>query len=77
MKINLQIVKPVRRMVKNVLTEIDERTNSFIRREKGASAVEYAILIALIATAIFLTITAFGVQVLLLFQNIAEAFPGV
>ena len=64
-------------MMKNALTEINERANSFVRGEKGASAVEYAILIALIATAIFLTVTAFGVQVLLLFQKVTKAFPGV
>jgi len=58
-----------------VLTPHEREKRVFLRREEGASAVEYAILIALIASAIFLTVTVFGVEVMALFQRLAQAFP--
>lgn len=47
-----------------------------MRREKGASAVEYGLIIALIAVAIILTVTALGGGLDALFQQVLDAMPG-
>lgn len=46
------------------------------RREQGASAVEYGLIIALIAVAILLTVTALGGGLDGLFQQVLDALPG-
>jgi pilus assembly protein Flp/PilA len=46
------------------------------RRERGASAVEYGLIIALIAVAIILTVTALGGGLDALFQLVVDALPG-
>lgn len=45
------------------------------RRDRGATAVEYAIVAALIAGVIVLAVGALGIQVGALFQAAADAFP--
>lgn len=45
------------------------------RREQGASAVEYGLIIALIAVAIILTVTALGGGLDGLFQQVVDALP--
>ncbi|MGH8455116.1 MAG: Flp family type IVb pilin [Nevskiales bacterium] len=47
-----------------------------LRREQGASAVEYGLIIALIAVAILLTVTALGGGLNDLFQQVLNALPG-
>jgi pilus assembly protein Flp/PilA len=47
-----------------------------LRRDKGASAVEYGLIIALIAVAIILTVTALGGGLDGLFQQVLDALPG-
>jgi pilus assembly protein Flp/PilA len=47
-----------------------------LRREQGASAVEYGLIIALIAVAIILTVTALGGGLDALFQQVLDALPG-
>jgi Flp pilus assembly pilin Flp len=48
----------------------------FILDEAGAPAVEYAILLACIATAIAASVTTFGGAVKGLFDNAVAKFPG-
>jgi pilus assembly protein Flp/PilA len=47
-----------------------------LRRQQGASAVEYGLIIALIAVAIILTVTALGGGLDGLFQQVLDALPG-
>ncbi len=47
----------------------------FASRETAASAVEYALLAALIAVAIFLTVQLFGTAVLGLYRRAADGIP--
>lgn len=47
-----------------------------MREEKGATAVEYGLLVGLIAVAIILTVTALGGQLNALFTSITAALPG-
>ena len=47
-----------------------------VREEKGATAVEYGLLVGLIAVAIILTVTALGGKLNGLFTSVKEALPG-
>jgi pilus assembly protein Flp/PilA len=47
-----------------------------LRKDRGASAVEYGLIIALIAVAIILTVTALGGGLNGLFQQVVDALPG-
>ena len=47
-----------------------DRGLSRLRREDGLEAVEYALIAALIAVAVTLTVTQLGTQVDLVFQNV-------
>ena len=44
----------------------------FLRDEEGATAIEYALIAALIAIVIILAVTAAGEQVKAVFQKIAD-----
>ncbi|MDO4784753.1 MAG: Flp family type IVb pilin [Propionibacteriaceae bacterium] len=48
----------------------------FQDKEKGATAVEYALIIALIAVVIIGTVTALGGQINTAFQNVSKAVSG-
>ncbi|HXG28481.1 MAG TPA: Flp family type IVb pilin [Nevskiales bacterium] len=50
--------------------------NRGLRSQRGASAVEYGLIIALIAVAIILTVTALGGGLDGLFQQVLDALPG-
>jgi len=43
--------------------------------ERGATAVEYGLMVALIAVAIIVTVTALGGQLNGLFQSVSDALP--
>ena len=47
-----------------------------IREEKGATAVEYGLLVGLIAVAIIVTVTALGGKLNGLFTSVKDALPG-
>ena len=47
-----------------------------IKREKGATAIEYALMVSLIAIAIILTVTALGGQLNAVFQSITGSLGG-
>ena len=44
--------------------------------DEGATAVEYGIMVALIAVAIILTVTAVGTRLDGVFQTVRDALPG-
>ena len=46
-----------------------------IREEKGATAVEYGLLVGLIAVAIIATVVILGDQLDALFQQVVDALP--
>jgi pilus assembly protein Flp/PilA len=46
-----------------------------IREEKGATAVEYGLLVGLIAVAIIVTVTLLGDTLKGLFQDVVDALP--
>jgi pilus assembly protein Flp/PilA len=46
-----------------------------IREEKGATAVEYGLLVGLIAVAIIFTVTTLGTTLDGLFQDVVDALP--
>jgi len=48
-----------------------------IFREKGATAVEYALIVTLIAAVIVATVAALGGGLNTIYQNIANAFTGI
>ncbi len=43
--------------------------------EKGATAVEYGIMVALIAAVIIAVVTALGIEVQAAFQSVVDALP--
>jgi pilus assembly protein Flp/PilA len=47
-----------------------------MREEKGATAVEYGLLVGLIAVAIIVTVGILGTQLDGLFRTITDALPG-
>ena len=47
-----------------------------IKRERGATAIEYALLVALIAVAIIVVLGLLGVQLNRIFDVIVEALTG-
>ena len=48
-----------------------EKILNFFKDEEGASAVEYGLLVALIAVVIILAVTALGVNLQTTFNNVA------
>ena len=48
---------------------------SFVRKEEGQDLLEYALLIALIAIVAIGAVTAAGVKVDAIFQDIADSLP--
>jgi pilus assembly protein Flp/PilA len=46
-----------------------------LRDEHGAAAVEYGLLVGLIAVAIIFAVTALGLKLDSLFQDVCEALP--
>ena len=56
---------------------IEKITYFLFYNEKGATAVEYALIVALIAVAIILALTALGGGISTAFQNIADKVGGV
>ncbi len=48
----------------------------YLRRDEGATAVEYGIMVAGIAVAIILVVWALGDQLEVLFQGVVDAIAG-
>ena len=58
--------------MKTLLTKIQ----NFIREEEGASAVEYGLLVALIAVVIIGAVQLLGTNLQATFSNVAGQLPG-
>ncbi|HEY9294326.1 MAG TPA: Flp family type IVb pilin [Microlunatus sp.] len=52
---------------------VQDRYNG--RKDRGATAVEYGLLVGLIAVAIIVAVTALGGQLTTLFNNITDGLP--
>ncbi|MBE3076100.1 MAG: Flp family type IVb pilin [Actinobacteria bacterium] len=48
-----------------------------LRSDRGATAVEYGLMVALIAMAIIVAVTALGTQLSSLFETVSNAMPTV
>lgn len=59
-----------------MLHALYHRTLAALKREEGATAVEYGIMVAGIAVAIILVVFALGDQLTALFQMVVDALPG-
>ncbi|RUL86725.1 Flp family type IVb pilin [Tautonia sociabilis] len=51
------------------------RLRRFIKNEDGPTAVEYAVMVALIAVAIIVTVRALGTNLSTTFSNVSSALP--
>ncbi|WP_145271903.1 Flp family type IVb pilin [Tautonia plasticadhaerens] len=51
------------------------RIRRFINNEDGPTAVEYAVMVALIAVAIIVTVQALGTNLNTTFQNVSDSLP--
>lgn len=51
------------------------QTRIATREEKGATAVEYGLMVALIAAVIILAVTALGTEVKTAFEKVVNAIP--
>ena len=54
------------------LTKLQVRMTT---RDKGATAVEYGLLVALIAAVIVVVVTQLGTQITAAFQTVVDALP--
>lgn len=54
----------------NVMNKLISGISRFFREEEGASAVEYGVLVALIAVAVIVTVAAVGQQLNAVFEQI-------
>ena len=50
---------------------------AFINDEEGASAVEYGLLVGLIAVVIIVAVTALGAKLNALFESVTTSLPAV
>ncbi|MCL5291399.1 MAG: Flp family type IVb pilin [Actinobacteria bacterium] len=60
-----------------MLTKLYCRVVSRLKSEEGATAVEYGIMVSLIAVAIILVVTAMGAQLKTVFNNVVTALGGI
>ena len=60
-------------MMKRILNKV---VYFLTNNERGATAVEYALMVALIAIAIILAVTALGGGISAAFENITAQLPG-
>jgi pilus assembly protein Flp/PilA len=57
------------------MTTLINRIRRFIKNEDGPTAVEYAVMVALIAVAIIVTVQALGENLNTTFGNVSDALP--
>lgn len=60
-------------MLAYVMAHIRPTIKAVIRNERGATAVEYGLMVALIAAVIIGAVTALGTNASTKFQNVADA----
>ena len=56
------------------MTKIKNALCRFVKKDDGATAVEYGLLAALIAVVIIISVTALGVNLSAMFDTIAGSF---
>jgi len=54
-----------------------DKLMNFLKDEEGATAVEYALMVALIAVVIIVAVTLLGGRIRNVFQNVTDAMPDV
>lgn len=59
------------------IIQLQLKAESFLKREDGASAIEYAIIAGLIAVAIITAATLLGDNMAELFETIAKTIDGI
>lgn len=59
-----------------IVPDLWNRTKQLLREEDGATAVEYGLLVALIAAAIIFAVTVLGQQIESIFCNVVGALGG-
>lgn len=59
------------------IIQLQLKAESFLKREDGASAIEYAIIAGLIAVAIITAATLLGDNMAELFETIAKTIGGI
>lgn len=52
------------------------RARSFLASTEGASAIEYAIVVAMVAVVVVVFVTPVGARVLIMFNNLLTALGG-
>ncbi len=60
-----------------MLPKIIQTLAGFIPEEKGATAVEYGIMVALIAVVIIATVALLGQELVTVFNNVVSALTGM
>jgi pilus assembly protein Flp/PilA len=63
--------------MQNIMLWINFKLAELRDREEGATAVEYGLMVGLIAVAIIATVQALGIELDGLFQEVADAIPAV
>lgn len=58
------------------LTTLKNRVMAFVREEDGATAIEYALIAALIAIAIVTALSSAGASITKLFEDVAKTIGG-
>lgn len=58
------------------ITQMLEKVSSFSKNEEGATAVEYALIVGLIAVAIIVAVTLLGTNISTLFSHAACVVKG-
>jgi len=53
-----------------------KRIRNFFKSEKGAAAVEYGLLVALIAVVILVAVSGIGTQLVIIFNKVVVALGG-
>ena len=61
--------------MRTIFETMSKRLDGANNRERGATAVEYAIMVAFIAAAIFGSVTLFGAAVTGLFTTVIDNWP--
>ena len=61
--------------VMTVLAQVQDRFEG--RKDRGATAVEYGLMVGLIAVAIIVVVTTLGTQLSTLFSGVAGKIPAV
>lgn len=62
-------------MLSSLLTFIVQGVRSFVADEEGASAIEYGLIIGLIAVALVIVLGLVGTDLSSLFQSVSDTIP--